>query len=40
MAEDLKDSQMQATIKANIMSQFTEVGFNPTYYYSRESSIK
>ena len=39
MAVDLQDSQMQSTIKANILNHFTEVGFNPSYYYSRESSI-
>jgi hypothetical protein len=39
MAADLKDAQIQTTIKANIMAKFTEVGFNPAYYYSRESSL-
>jgi hypothetical protein len=34
---EMKDAYIESTIKQNIIDQFTVAGFNPNYYYPRES---
>lgn len=34
---DKDDSNIESSIKQNIVDQFTVAGFNPHYYYPRES---